>query len=281
VNFLLYHTNQIPIKPLPKQTGFATLKTSNGTPHCMSPDTHATIEVETPPVPALDAGAGRVVPQPPTRTPVFSRFPILENLISGARRCTKVHGGVLRSPGRLPLGRPAWPSRPCKTEHRSSFGKVLVKFPAGGSARPLDPSGRAPKGGDKTRQNIPKRAKPCFGDSKSLRSAFTVLGQSVRFGAGSCPRVGGARNSFSVIGGNVRSSLVISMGEAGVADPGITEGATAPAPECREDPPKTLLELGLTGVMLPRLRPDRNSRLLAQGPARAKTESQNLKHQQS
>jgi hypothetical protein len=181
----------------------------------MRPDTHANIEVEAPPVPALDAGARWVLAiarrrpspvlgcffqlnpglqgslqssapgRPPTnpqyragnwqpRTPIrtLAWFPNLEKSISGARRCTKVHGGVLRSPGSPPLGGRVRLSRPCKTENRSSFGQVLVKFSSAGSARPLGPSGRAPKGGDKTRQNIPRRAKPCFGDAEKVEEAW-------------------------------------------------------------------------------------------------------------
>jgi hypothetical protein len=124
----------------------------------MRPDTHATIEVETPPVPALDAGAGWVLSQPTTLTTVLARFPILENFISGARRCTKVHGGVLRSPGSPPLWRPAWPSRPCKIENRSSFGQVSIR-PAGSAAwhfrgaRPKPVTKR-----DITYQNAPNHA---------------------------------------------------------------------------------------------------------------------------
>jgi hypothetical protein len=103
-----------------------------------------------------------------------------QNLISGARRCTKVHGGVFRSPGSPPLGQPAWPARPCKTENRSSFQ------PPGRLSR-LAHSRRAPKTSDKTRQNIPKRAKPCFGNSESLRSAPALLYKTVRFWTGFGP----------------------------------------------------------------------------------------------
>jgi hypothetical protein len=177
----------------------------------MRPDTRATIGFEALPVPTLDASAGWVLSQPQTPTTVFPWFPNLENFISGVRRCTKVHGGVLRFPDSPPLGRPVWPSRPCKTEKRSSFGKVLVKFSSAWSARPLGLSRRAPRTSDKSRQIATNRDIPGSGDSESVCSALTLFYQAVRFGAGSCPRVGGTRNSFSLIGSHVRSK--ISLGD--------------------------------------------------------------------
>jgi hypothetical protein len=124
----------------------------------------------------------RFSPGPRNSSAAILVRPFSQKFISGARRCTKVHGGVLRA-----TVTPTWGGlhglRPCKTENRSSFGKVSVKFSSGGSTWPLGPSGRAPKGGDKTRQNIPKRAIT----RQNLRIGQFSFCRTVRFWSGFGP----------------------------------------------------------------------------------------------
>ena len=114
-----------------------------------------------------------------------------KNLISGARRCTKVHGGVLRSPGSPPLGGlcarfPTLQTRK-PVKFWCSFGASF--HPAGRLGRLALPGAR-PKGvtnRDKTRQNTTKRDIPGSGDSESLRSALAFFSKTVRCGAGFAP----------------------------------------------------------------------------------------------
>jgi hypothetical protein len=226
----------------------------------MRPDTHATIEVETPPVPALDAGAGWVLsiarrrrlclapgrffqlnpglrsglPRSAARMATASTgvptangerrtartvLPCalsLENSISGARRCTKVHGGVLCSPGKPSLGRPARSSRPWKL--KSGGPPSVLRHPTSvlPGARPGPVTNR-----DKTRQKATNHDIPGFGDSESLRSALVFFSKTVRFWTGFGPVFVQILDtwtgiSLSVIGSHVWSSLLISAGMAGV-----------------------------------------------------------------
>jgi hypothetical protein len=130
-NRVLYHTKEIPRTPLPRETGFAPLKPSSGTSHRMRtrrPRQHRSGSAAQPRA-ALWRGVGCVPAH--NLTTVFPWFPNLEKPISGVRKCTKVHGGVLGSPGSPPLGRPlrALPDRRNSKEVKfwCSFGAVSIR----------------------------------------------------------------------------------------------------------------------------------------------------------
>ena len=159
----------------------------------MRPDTHATLEVEAPPRPALDAGPwvppsclGLTFPLHPGLPGCLQCFASRKStahaaLSNGPRtirksdhgllpvprtrrfhfRCAEVYRSARRCngfPGPPSLERLARAYRLGQRENRSSFGQVLVKLPAGGPARRLDTSGRVPRPGDKRCQKVPSQA---------------------------------------------------------------------------------------------------------------------------
>ena len=156
---------------------------------------------------------------PGTSRTVFPWVPNLEKSISGARRCTKVHGGVLGSPGDPSLGWTAWPPDPVK----SKTGQVLVKFRS--SFSPAGRLGRLPIPGAR-RAGVTKGAKKCHPklwrlsiagfDARVLLPNRPVEG---RLRTGSCPRAGSAKTSIQVIGSHEKSSWVILAGVAGGGQP--------------------------------------------------------------